>query len=155
MSHGWDKIGAMNTAPAGFVNGEERFIRMMDKYMDRIGFGYFYDFKGRPIDAEQFEALARKGRHVGSTHLRLQGRKLWVSTVLLGTDMRFGFGGGRPIIFETMVFQETGKEIPGIDALTSRYCTKREAEIGHHYTVKFLKMVLKRRRPLINKGGKP
>lgn len=59
-------------------------------------------------------------RHVADTHLSDGVR---VSTAFLGID--HNFGGGEPILFETMIFG--GKH----DQYTERYCTYEEAEIGH------------------------
>ena len=50
--------------------------------------------------------------------------KLWVSTVFLGID--HGFGMGPPLLFETMVFDESGN-----DDDCERYTTWEEAEAGH------------------------
>lgn len=55
--------------------------------------------------------------------------KYFVSTVFLGID--HSIGGGRPILFETMVFQKDGASL-GQD----RYCTWGEALTGHKATVK-------------------
>lgn len=56
--------------------------------------------------------------------------KLWVSTVWLGLD--HGFTGGKPLIFETMVFTEKRGEEQDMD----RYSTLREAIAGHKRMVK-------------------
>ena len=114
---------------------------------------FWYNFKGEPITAEEFEKMFRaRGLHVAQTHLRMQGRHLRVSTVLLGVNYNWR-PEGRPIIFETMVFADGGTGQP-VDHFTSRYTDKKSAAIGHTYTVRFLRRTL-RRPPLINKGGKP
>ncbi len=46
-----------------------------------------------------------------------------ISTVFLGLD--HGFGGGRPVLFETLVFGGP------LDGEMDRYCTYDEAEAGH------------------------
>lgn len=52
-----------------------------------------------------------------------------VSTVFLSHDHRF-FGDGPPILFETMVFDNSeGEDWP--DRYCERYCTRAEAEAGH------------------------
>lgn len=113
---------------------------------------FWYNFKGEPITAEEFEKLfLTRGLHVGSTHLFMQGRHLWVSTVLLGVD--YNRGGSFPVIFETNVFADADTRKP-VDHFMSRYADKKSAAIGHTYTVRFLRRTL-RRPPLINKGGKP
>ena len=55
----------------------------------------------------------------------------WVSTVFLGID--HSFGGGPPLLFETMVFpsKENFRDL-GMD----RYTTWEEAEKGHKKMVK-------------------
>jgi hypothetical protein len=55
-----------------------------------------------------------------------------VSTVFLQLD--HGFGGGPPVLFETMVF-ETG----GDSTFQERYCTWTEAEAGHKAVVEAVK----------------
>jgi len=55
----------------------------------------------------------------------------WVSTVFLGLD--HNFGGGKPLIFETMVFPKWG-ELGELDM--DRYSTYKEAEAGHKRMVK-------------------
>lgn len=52
-----------------------------------------------------------------------------VSTVFLGLD--HGFGGGRSLFFETMVFDGVGI----LDDFQTRYETYDEAEIGHAKTL--------------------
>ncbi len=59
-------------------------------------------------------------RHVAQTELPNGVR---VSTVFLGLD--HNFGGGEPILFETMIF---GGEHDGCQ---ERYFTWEEAEVGH------------------------
>jgi len=128
---------------------------MKAKYMERIGYGYFFDFKGRPIDAYEFESLIRRRRrdlHVADTYIKKPGRSIRVSTVLLGIDYAFMPDTPRPLIFETMIFEREGGSLDGIQY---RYATVKQAKIGHHYIVKMVNEVLRRRRPLINKGGKP
>lgn len=52
------------------------------------------------------------------------GPELEVSTVFLGVDHRFG--DGPPIVFESMVFQNTAFEVE-----CRRYSTAKEARAGH------------------------
>lgn len=60
---------------------------------------------------------------------------IMVSTVFLGLDRNHG-GIGRPILFETMVFN--GK----YDGEMERYCTWEEAEAGHERWVNKVKKTL-------------
>lgn len=55
-----------------------------------------------------------------------------VSTVFLGVD--HGFGGGPPLLFETMVFDDTAEERYA-DLYCERYSTKAEAQAGHDRVV--------------------
>ena len=68
----------------------------------------------------------------------------WVSTVFLGLDHRF-WGGGPPLVFESMAFIDEGKTIewpPGrrmhvATALDEvRYASWDDAEIGHKAMVR-------------------
>ena len=58
-----------------------------------------------------------------------------VSTVWLGLDHRFG-GGGRPLIFETMVFGGP------LDGEQDRYSTEEQAMAGHAAMLKRVTGVL-------------
>lgn len=75
--------------------------------------------------------------------------KYHISTVFLATDYNF-IGKGRPILFETMVFENKvsknkfldGKEFSfhkSLDDFTRRYATWNEAKKGHKEVVKEIK----------------
>lgn len=68
--------------------------------------------------------------------------ELRISTVFLGLDHRF-LSDGPPIVFETMVFQETAEEREHcgevFDDCMQRYCTYEEAERGHEAIVDSLR----------------
>ncbi len=119
-----------------------------------------YILKGREVIAihdlyewaEWLEKDAKSGkksnRIVKQDHLP---NGLFVSTVFLGVDYNFGFGG-KPVLFETMVFDETKKKNHSIvlstgktetvidnlgeDIYQTRYCTYEEAEDGHEKAIK-------------------
>ncbi len=59
-------------------------------------------------------------RHIAKTEI---SKEVNVSTVFLGLD--HSFGGGTPILFETMIF---GGEH---DQYQDKYATYEEAEVGH------------------------
>ena len=64
----------------------------------------------------------------------------WISTVFLGIDHSWGFGT-KPILFESMVFDET-KKVKGlieVDGYTRRYSTWKEAENGHRKIVRAIR----------------
>jgi len=114
----------------------------------------FYDFKGRPLDAFEFESLIRRRKrdlHVKDTYLHRPGRVIRVSTVLLGVDYSF-MQDSPPKIFETMVFEHPQGNLGGIQL---RYSTVKEARLGHHLVVRSINKVLHRSRPLICHGRKP
>lgn len=85
----------------------------------------YYNQKGEKIGAKEFSELmaVRENKIVKQEFTK---NKLWVSTVFLGLNYRYGEGA--PIIYETMVF-------PSEDNLSDldcrRYCTKEEALQGH------------------------
>lgn len=83
---------------------------------------YYFNRKGKPISREEWSALLKDldQRRVLSTGIT---PNLHVSTIWFGLD--HGFGGGPPIIFETMVFE--GECV----ADTRRYSTEEEARAGH------------------------
>ena len=69
--------------------------------------------------AMAFEKMDRRvALTVGDNGVRM-------STVFLGLDHSFGFSGGPPLLFETMIF---GGEH---DEYCDRYSTWAEAEVGH------------------------
>lgn len=84
----------------------------------------YYDRKGNPISFEQFIILWQmKERRVALT----EGPGWRVSTVWLG--LNHSFGGGPPLIFETMSFEE------GEEQEQERYATEAEALAGHEAVV--------------------
>lgn len=56
-----------------------------------------------------------------------------LSTVFLGMDLNFD-GEGKPLIFETMVFDENGHDI-----YMKRFSTWSDAEIGHEEAKEWVK----------------
>lgn len=107
----------------------------------------YYDWDGHPITLEQWVKLFGQKRHFGDTDLGSLGR---VSTVWLGLD--HSWGGGTPVIFETMVFGGP------LDQEGMRYCTAEDARAGHEFMVMRLTSLADpapRRKPLIHNGRKP
>lgn len=76
--------------------------------------------------AEWFETAKR---HVANDFIG--SGKIHVSTIFLGMD--HNFGGGKPILFETMIFG--GKH----NDYQERYHTWKEAELGHKKAVELVK----------------
>ena len=61
----------------------------------------------------------------------------FVSTVFLGLD--HAFGGGEPLLFETMIFKKEDGKVNYRDVYCDRYSTWEEAEEGHKKALKFAK----------------
>ncbi len=89
------------------------------------------DHTYRPCDlmewANQYQTLKR---HVAEDFIN----DCRISTVWLGTDHNFSYGGGPPLLFETMVFQPDFHEV-----YCDRYTTWAEAEEGHQKAVQWVK----------------
>lgn len=101
--------------------------------MDDMGIGqYILDVDGRtPVRCHQLIDwgmwIQNNDRHVAQTYIR----GIHISTVFLGLDHSWGgYGDGRPVLFETMVFGGS------LDQEMDRYCTWEEAEAGHDEMVK-------------------
>lgn len=100
----------------------------------------WFDKQGQPITIEQWGELRQLGRKPGGewgegSYCRIALDDIGdvrVSTVWLGLDG--GYGGGPPVIFETMVFG--GK----YDQYQMRYCTEWEAIVGHGEAVADIQM---------------
>jgi hypothetical protein len=76
---------------------------------------------------EWFEEASRSGERIVKQEKFPNGKK--VSTVFLGVD--HSLGRGKPLLFETMVFNSDGEEEE-----TARYSTWKKAEKGHKKMVK-------------------
>lgn len=86
----------------------------------------FYDRQGQPITIEQYAENHEKDYRVAQDILIMGDEPVQVSTVWLGIDMGFiAREGGRPIIFETMIF---GGPCNGYQV---RYATELDAQEGH------------------------
>lgn len=99
----------------------------------------WYDIQGRPVSTEEWLLLMQDTNYriVGKTH----GLFFSISTVLLGLD--HSFWGGKPVIFETMVFTRWKKKSPSAryfgfkqqwfsDSVDEqRYSTLAQAKGGH------------------------
>lgn len=90
-----------------------------------------YDRDGRAIDLGDYAERLNDPEYRQVARDDVDG--LLVSTVWLGVDHSFG-EGGRPIIFETMVFGPDGN-----DEWMDRYSTEEEALLAHHAIVAALR----------------
>jgi len=100
-----------------------------------MGIGDWYDRQGNRISVAEWGRL-----HDDLDYVRLGTTEIGpyvVSTVWLGLD--HGFGGGPPVIFETMVFTRSAwnddRSVPDHEPLFDldcvRYSTEHQALIGH------------------------
>lgn len=82
--------------------------------------------------AQQIEDMSKikGGKHVANEVIN--GKR--ISTVWLGLDHQW-MDGGKPLIFETMVFNDGGFS----ELYMDRYSTWQEAEEGHAKAVKWVK----------------
>lgn len=94
--------------------------------MDR----YYIEQNGGKVIAVSFEEWLDLFRRNDRTVAKTEIGKVLISTVFLGID--HGFGRGRPVLYETMVF---GGEHDGFQA---RYCTRESALRGHEETEKMV-----------------
>jgi hypothetical protein len=92
---------------------------------------------------------AKDARRVDYTDVK----GFYVSTVFLGIDHNWAFDGSKPILFETMVFENKVETIkmfgrdfnfhPEKDEYTERYCELEDAKKGHRRIVNKLTGALK------------
>lgn len=121
-----------------FLTHQERaYADQLDALTTRAEPGY-YDRDGKPITHGEAQAL--RMRDHDDPHGAWYGRVAYdvvgnceVSTVWLGLNHNFG-SSGRPLIFETMVFNPGGD---GMD--TRRYPDLASAQAGHAECVQFLR----------------
>jgi hypothetical protein len=106
----------------------EQKKRLDDSSIDPLG---HFDREG------QLMGFGDWAEAIGDTDYKVVKRdevgKYLVSTVWLGLDCRFGDPSlleGKPIIFETMVFDQSGDH-PWMDRYMNRYATEEEALKGH------------------------
>jgi hypothetical protein len=96
----------------------------------------YYDHDGNPMSHEDWVASFEnpKDKHVCQQFVD----NYWVSTTWLGLD--HNWGGGPPLIFETMVFRAVGGEVISWESLLcERYSTEKEALRGHMDIVRWIK----------------
>ena len=95
-----------------------------------------YKRDGTPCTVEEWGELSKRKDYKILARTVLSDGKV-VSTVWLGFDHGIKFENHldcyKPIIFETMVFSSS-KNFGGLDSM--RYCTEKEALIGHKKLVK-------------------
>lgn len=93
----------------------------------------YFDYDGKPISMWEWGYLYSKNRHVGKDTIN----KMHISTVWLG--MAHGFRNGCPVIYETMIFDDSPKENKSdLDEYQERYCTYSEALEGHEQAIKLV-----------------
>lgn len=96
---------------------------------------FFYTLGGEdghePVltDAESWGLWieSNPNRHVGNDEIG----DFLVSTVFLTTNHNWGFTDPRPVLFETMIFRKNAAGEYKSDNYQERFCTWKEAEVGH------------------------
>jgi hypothetical protein len=85
----------------------------------------YYSRTGQQITSDEWAALfgQKEYQQLASTHVGVSGSQPLVSTIWLGID--HNWGGGEPLIFETMVFGGS------LDQECERYTSEAEAIAGH------------------------
>ena len=94
---------------------------------------YKYDKYGNELTLTEWCALMEDSeyRRIALTKL---ANGIRISTIWMGLDHRFG-GDGPPVIFETMVFDDSDASNRGRDLGMWRYCTELDAQQGHIHVV--------------------
>ncbi len=95
-----------------------------------------YDRQGKPMDLMTWAKLMEDREY--KIVARHDDERVMISTVWLGLD--HNFGGGKPLIFETMVFVNSdalarGDIDPKYNQLCWRWHTEEEAKKGHEIIV--------------------
>lgn len=98
----------------------------------------YYDRNGREIDFFEYGALHKNRKYKRVAYDVIPETHITVSTVWLGID--HAFGGGPPLIFETMVFADP--ELSMMEEYCNRYSTEQEAIDGHANTVQMVLVTL-------------
>lgn len=95
-----------------------------------------YDKDGEPIDLTTWSDLSNELTYKRVAHSRVasadRSQTFSVSTIWLGTN-HDSFGGGPPLIFETMVFGNGP-----LDLMQRQYSTEDAARQGHEDVVTFV-----------------
>lgn len=99
---------------------------------------YILDKNGNPKEEKDLLVWAKQFEKCDRTlkFTKLLKEKGTISTVFLGID--HSFGGGKPLLFETMVFGGV------LDGEQECYHTKKEALAGHKIIVAKVKKKIKR-----------
>lgn len=101
----------------------------LDEHFDILG---VYDMEGNRISFREWMDIRSQGPEAIRV-ARTEIGDAYVSTVHLGLDHSYGFGGP-PLIFETMIFGGN------LDGEQWRYSTKEEALEGHERAVELVRL---------------
>lgn len=94
----------------------------------------YYNRKGEPLELMEWGKLFEDRKYKILKQETLPSGK-FISTVWLGMD--HNFGGGEPLIFETMVFPTKANYM---EEICERYSTEEEALLGHERIKKQLEL---------------
>lgn len=121
----WDSVLMVSDEARERLNRDGRSISRKPRHWDR---------EGKPIGLGDWCVLHERGleySRIAETDLDL----VWVSTVWIGLDYSFG---GKPLIFETMVFEKDEAkdediDLSGLDVW--RWPSEEKARAGHEEVV--------------------
>jgi hypothetical protein len=126
----------------------DELLRGLGRSRVRHTYLYALDENHNPVECPNVHEWARmfeddESRRVGATHIN----GLFVSTVFLGIDQTLGIGGKKPVLFETMIFQDDENnpiELKGllaraVENVQWRYSTWDEAAEGHETVVTMIR----------------
>ena len=110
----------------------DRYAERSNYQLDNLG---YYDRDGLSISAAEWSVLHAdmSYKRVAQNYVMTKKGPVLVSTVWLGMD--HGYGSGKPIIFETMIFADDKK----LNDQMWRYSNEEDAIKGHHFAVELVK----------------
>jgi hypothetical protein len=110
-----------------------------DRVRDLVNYKQtFFDRDGKAITLEEMCIITNKDPSYKIVKQEIIDDYL-VSTVWIGIDMNF-FASDKPLIFETMIFDETSnKRDSRALEYQERYATEEEAFIGHEEAVAYIR----------------
>lgn len=128
-----------------FDIGEETLDALLEFFGPRYPLRFILDEQGEPVPTNDAYAAARllmdgKAWMVAKTRFVIRGVDCEVSTVFLVHN--HAYGGGPPVLWETMIFTTNC----WLDGCMQRYTSRRDAEQGHHRLAAHALYTMKKRR---------
>jgi hypothetical protein len=115
----------------------KKFTKEFLKTVSRPGLYYRLDENKNPVECDMMEAFSVYEENKTKNRMKRTEFKKYdcfVSTVFLPINHNYDFESEkRPIVFETMIFWESNEKLDGYER---RYCTYKDALIGHRRAVR-------------------